>query len=281
MKEVVISVKENAKPIQNASFPVVLLSPGFGIDRDLYIENITAIVQKGYIVITLSVPYDSFYTVFPNGKVVLQAERFPDDRSQIVTRMQDVHLVLDHLEKWNQEEFFNGIFDTNKIGVIGHSLGGATVFNLAAIDKRIRCAILFDASLHLIDDKIPNIPILNIRQEAASFKEYLHAIMDEEDCATSESIAKCYIEKQMNMYEHIPASSSFMKVIGANHLSFSTIGNLISDVSPDVTKTIQELTTVFLKEFLKEEQGTYSEWINGKNRPSNLVEINGSGLPVN
>ncbi|MBB2479373.1 hypothetical protein H5P36_04165 [Bacillus sp. APMAM] len=280
LREVFISVKDNATPLQNTSFPVVLLSPGFGIDRDLYIEIITAIVQKGYIVVAISVPYDSFLTVFPNGKVIKQAERFPDDQSQIVMRMDDVRLVLDCLDKWNQEEFFNGIFDTDKIGMIGHSLGGATVFNLAAIEKRVRCAILLDASLHLLDEKMPNIPILNIRQEAASFEEYLTAIMEEEDDGASEIIAKRYIEKQLDMYEHLPASSSFIKVMGAHHLSFSTIGRLISDVSPDVTISIQELTSAFLEEFLKEERGTYSERINEKNRPLNIVEINGGGFPV-
>ncbi|HWO76417.1 MAG TPA: hypothetical protein VNM69_11055 [Bacillus sp. (in: firmicutes)] len=280
MKEISISVMESAKPLQNASFPVILLSPGFGIDRDLYIEIITAIVQRGYIVVTLSVPYDSLFTVYPDGKVVLQAERFPDDQSQIFTRIEDVRFVLSYLEKWNQEEFFNGIFDINKIGLIEHSFGGATVFNVAALDKRIRCAILFGASLHLIDDKMPSIPILNIRQEAASYNEFLQAIMDVKDESTSEAIAKRYIKNQIHMYQHLHSSSSFVKILGANHMSFSTIGRLISDVSPHVTKTIQELTVAFLEEYLKEIQGTYSERYNEKRRLKNHVKIDGSGLPV-
>lgn len=61
------------------------------------------------------------------------------------------------------------------------NLGGATVFNIAAIVDRIKCAILLDASVHLVENKMPIIPILNMRQEAASYEEYLNVIMDEED----------------------------------------------------------------------------------------------------
>ncbi|MEK5175242.1 dienelactone hydrolase family protein [Heyndrickxia sp. FSL W8-0496] len=280
LKEVIISVKDHATPIPNTSFPVVLFSPGFGIDRDLYLEITTALVQKGYIVVAISVPYDSFLTVFPNGEVITQAERHPNDETQIKTRMQDVQLVVDSLEKWNQEKFFNGLFDTDKIAVLGHSLGGATVFNIAAIEERIRCAILYDASLHLIDHKMPNIPILNIRQEATSYEEYLDAILDEDDEEQSKNIAKRYIKKQMEMYEHLPKSSSFIKVIGAKHLSFSTISRLISDESPDVMKSIQELTIAFLQEFLSGNSGVYEDRINGQNRPTNCIKIDGSGLPI-
>ncbi|PKR85326.1 hypothetical protein CWO92_09025 [Heyndrickxia camelliae] len=211
---------------------------------------------------------------------ILQAERFPDDATQIATRMEDIQLVLDSLKQWNQEEFFNGIFNTNKIGVIGHSLGGATVFHLAATDKRVNCAILLDASLHVVDNKMPQVPTLNIRQEASSYIEYLNAIKDEEDNGTSEDVAKGYIEKQTEMYERLPAGSSFIKVKGAKHLSFSTIGRLISDIPSDVTATIEELIIVFLEEVLKEKQGFYSSIMNGKNRPIHAVDIDGAGLPI-
>jgi hypothetical protein len=105
--------------------------------------------------------------------------------------------------------------------------------------------------------------------------------MDEDDKSTSVAIAESYIKNQMHMYEDLPPNRSFMKVLGANHLAFSTIGRLISDVSTDVIKTIQEVVSAFLEEYLKGEQGTYSERIFDKNRPLNLVEIDGSGITIN
>lgn len=275
-----ISVLDNAMPELHRSIPVVVFSPGFGIDRDLYIETITSIVESGYAVVTVGVPYDTLFTVFPDGRVVLQAERFPSDDEQVRTRMQDIQLVIEHLRKWNEEGFLRGMFDMNRIGMMGHSLGGASVFKVAAIDDRVRCIILFDASLHLIGDKIPNIPLLNMRQEAASFPEYLETIRGEADDDTSKLIATAFIEGQSRLYDCLPSTRSFVKIVGANHLSFSTVGRLIGALPPSVTATIQRVTLAFLQEFLNDDQGAYTDLIHGVNRPSNLVEINGIGLAI-
>ena len=275
-----ISVVDNAMPELHRSIPVVIFSPGFGIDRDLYIETITSVVESGYAVVTVGVPYDSLFTVFPDGRVVLQAERFPNDDEQIRTRMQDIQLVIEHLKKWNEEGLLRGMFDMNKIGMMGHSLGGASVFKVGAVDDRVRCIILFDASLHLIGDEIPDVPLLNMRQEAASFPEYLETIRSEADDDTSELIAAAFIEGQRRLYDCLPSTGSFVKIVGANHLSFSTVGRLIGALPPSVTTAIQRVTVAFLKEFLNDEQGAYTDLIHGIHRPSNLVEINGIGLAV-
>ncbi|MBD8067848.1 alpha/beta hydrolase family protein [Bacillus sp. PS06] len=280
LNEVKTFVKEHAEPVRNISFPVLLLSPGFGIDRDLYIEVITAIVQKGYIVITVSVPYDSFLTVFTNNKIVYQAKEFPDDQTQVLTRMKDMQFVIEQLEKWNHEEYFNGLFDTSKIGALGHSLGGVSVLNLASIDNRIRCVILFDASLYLTGEKIPEIPVLNIRQEASSYDEFITMLMEEESKAVSEVIATTYIEKQLKLYEHLPVSRSFIKIIGANHLSFSTIGRFITEEPQHVMTSIQDITIAYLEEFLKGRTNIYLDKINGITRPIGVVEIDGRGLQL-
>ena len=100
-------------------------------------------------------------------------------------------------------------------------LGGVSVFKVAAIDDRVRCIILFDASLHLIGDKIPNIPLLNMRQEAASFPEYLETIRGEADDDTSELIATAFIEGQSRLYDCLPSTRSFVKIVGANLWNFN------------------------------------------------------------
>ncbi|WP_433748041.1 alpha/beta hydrolase family protein [Falsibacillus pallidus] len=268
LKEIKIPVIENAKPIKGISFPTVLLSPGFGIDRDLYMETITDLVQKGIVVVTLSVPYDSLFTIYPDNKVIPQADRFPDDRIQVNTRVGDMRLVLDYMEKWNQKGIFEGIFDLDQIGVIGHSLGGAAAFNAAAIDNRVKGAVLLDASLYLIGDATPNVPVLNLRQEAASYEEYLAVIGDNHETACS------YIMNQEKMYRLLPSESIFMKVIGANHLTFSTLGKLIFGTNRAVSIAIQEAVSTFFVGLFK------SEIKVPKIKNQNLIEINGSGHPM-
>ncbi|WP_158538430.1 alpha/beta hydrolase family protein [Falsibacillus pallidus] len=270
LNEIKIPVKENAKPVQGSSFPIVLLSPGFGIDRDLYMETMTALVQKGIVVVTLSVPYDSLFTIYPDNKVIPQADRFPDDRIQVNTRVEDICLVLDYLEKWNQRGSFEGIFDLEKIGLIGHSLGGAAVFNVAAIDNRVKGAVLLDASMHLIGDVMPNVPILNLRQEAASYEEYLTVIGDDQEKARS------YLMNQQRMYRMLQSGSLFMKVVGANHLTFSTLGTLIFGTNPVVSDAILEAVSTFFEGLFNSRIKLPGQRIKNKN----LVEINGSGHPI-
>lgn len=53
------------------------------------------------------------------------------------------------------------------------------------------------------------------------------------------AFADSYIKNQIEMYENSPTTCSFIKILGANHLSFSTIVRLVPDVSPNVTKTIR------------------------------------------
>jgi len=171
-----------------------------------------------------------------------------------------------YLERWNEDDFFYGMFDLNRIGAMGHSLGGTTVFDVAAKDKRIQCVILFDASLHLVGDQAPKIPVLSMRQE--------------ESWEWDDNIATAYIEKQKWLYDHLPLTRSFVKIIGATHLSFATVGRLIGTAPPSVTLAIQQVTIAFLNEFLKGDQGAYMKFMRGVDRPSNVVEIDRIGLPV-
>ena len=273
LEQLITPFENNATPVKNKAYPVVLLSPAFGLDRDLYVELITKIVESGYVVVTISAPYDSIYTVFPNGELIYQTESFPSLEEQIQIRVDDVQCVLAELEKWNKDSQFYGMFDLNKICGMGHSLGGATMYNLATIDSRIKCVVLLDASLHLINDNIPSVPVLNLRQEATTYKEYLEAIGSEQD---SERIATKYIENLKRLYDKLP-NKQFIKVNGAQHLSFSTFANLIGEVPLQVTTTIQSLVVHYLNQNVKGIPAVFDQYIKEE---IHFKQIDGLGNPI-
>ncbi|WP_413785529.1 hypothetical protein [Cytobacillus sp. IB215665] len=64
---------------------------------------------------------------------------------------------------WNKtDSFFRRRFDLNKIGVIGHSLGGATIYDLASRDARIKAGIILGGRLHLISHYKMGKPFISI-----------------------------------------------------------------------------------------------------------------------
>ncbi len=55
-------------------YPIIIYSPGLGLDRDLLTYNIEKLVSKGYIVITLGHIYDTYFTILPDGEIIEQSE---------------------------------------------------------------------------------------------------------------------------------------------------------------------------------------------------------------
>ncbi|MEE6208588.1 hypothetical protein U3A55_00240 [Salarchaeum sp. III] len=167
----------NDAPIKknNQVYPVILYSPGIGVDRDMYLFNINNLVLKGNIVITVGATYDTLFTIFPDEGMIYQSNvveemagtDFESLKKLIDIRVEDMSFLLDSLSVWNEtDEFFRNKFDLDSVGVIGHSLGGAAVYELAKKDARIKTGIMLDGSLHLISHKKSmDKPFLSIRQE--------------------------------------------------------------------------------------------------------------------
>lgn len=290
-----IPVVDNAPPhFKSGPLPVVIFSPGFGLDRDLYIEVITALVKAGYLVVTVGAPYDTIFTVFPDGRIVLQAESPSDKEDQtaalktlITVRFADVQLVMKHLATWNEEdERVRGKFDLDRVGLVGHSLGGATVYHVAAADTPVRCVVLLDGSLHLLDSQKVAVPLLSMRQDAASYDEFLTLMHRDSESfpevvdESKRQLARAFCDGQNQLYDDAQAIKSFVKVIGTEHMSFSTVGSLISDVHRDAIEAIQATTVAFLDEFLNGKLGSFSSFLQGVHRPVNVVEIDRDGNPV-
>lgn len=98
---------------------------------------------------TLRLPY--FQTVktvyFQSAKLTDLAER----DLHIQLWMEDTAFVLDQVEKLNREDvkaLFTGRIDTSRIGMFGHSYGGAAAAQMLLKDARIKAAIDMDGTLY-------------------------------------------------------------------------------------------------------------------------------------
>ena len=136
--------------------PILLLSPGYGIPRLYYSVIALAIASEGFMVITIDHPEDANIITYPDGHAVYNNASIPTNAAGFLpyqlTRVTDTSFLIDQLS--------NAIamgkllpqrvprrFPTNRIGMLGHSLGGATAVVAASHDPRVRAAINWDGTI--------------------------------------------------------------------------------------------------------------------------------------
>lgn len=262
-------------------YPVMIYSPAFGIERDMYLFNIGKLVQHGFIVVTVGATYESVFTVFPDGEFIKQLNVLSDIKGTdfaawenlLNTRTKDITYLLNWLPELNKNnERLKGKMNLERIGVIGHFLGGAAVFRVARKDARIKAAILLDASLHLLgENSIPiEIPFLMMRQNASNYE------MLKQD-GLSETIARDYINGQKRLAGILTGYKSFIKIHGANHITFSDVPLHFNE--PNIFAAhdvINKLTAAFLKEFVSGQDGEYTNCVRtGNHHGASIIDSDG------
>ncbi|NIJ54564.1 alpha/beta hydrolase family protein [Dyadobacter arcticus] len=148
----------NATPAgARGKWPVVLFLPGYGAARAFYTSLAVGLASHGYVVLCLDHPYEAAITQLANGKLATTIENFqpeaPDRlgfmENRLDIRVADVQFVLHQLENKNSSTntFFTSL-DLNRIGIAGHSFGGATGAAAMAHDSRIKAAVNIDGTLY-------------------------------------------------------------------------------------------------------------------------------------
>ncbi|KAF7181002.1 hypothetical protein CNMCM7691_000131 [Aspergillus felis] len=139
----------SSRRVKGPKYPLVLFSPGLGNTRLLY----SAMAQHtGYIVVTVDHPYDAGIVTFPDNTTILAANITTD--TQIVDdlniRVRDLSFVLDQLHRPSviSKLIIGQIcgLDTSKVGIYGHSLGGATAAEAMLSDSRLKGGINLDGT---------------------------------------------------------------------------------------------------------------------------------------
>jgi predicted dienelactone hydrolase len=146
---------------QHGGRPVVLYSPGLGGNRDSSTVLVEQLVSRGYVVVTIDHPHDASQVEFPDGRVEVPAmpPLTPEVAARAVTvRVADTRFVLDQLVTVNAggnpdaehrplPAGLRGALKLSRVGMFGHSLGGATAAQAMFEDRRIDAGINLDGTL--------------------------------------------------------------------------------------------------------------------------------------
>ncbi len=135
------------------SFPLLLFSHGWGNPTFLYTAELEDIVSHGYVVAAVDHPYDTTYTLFPDGDVTLFAQnRFDTETKKphgfvnyAIERVRvmgdDNKFALTEILRYANTPSLHAPFyrriNEHKIGAFGHSIGGLAAARTCQIDVRV------------------------------------------------------------------------------------------------------------------------------------------------
>jgi len=141
-------------------YPVLVFSTGFGNLPSDYTSLIEDIVSHGYVVLGITSTYSAPVVRFPDGRVAnyLAAASFPRGPRQAIqsagNRMvkvwaADIGFAIDSLAGMdsNPKSRFYGGLDLGRVGLFGHSFGGAASAEACSTDPRCKAAADIDGDL--------------------------------------------------------------------------------------------------------------------------------------
>lgn len=150
------------------NYPVLIFSHGaFGM-RKSNASTFRELASHGYIVASIDHTYHSFYTSFANGKGVpvdmkfineamgVQTDKMPLEEQFKTThdwlklRTDDIEFLIDSFKSGEfgaEGELLSGHMDMTKIGLFGHSLGGAAAAQVSRERNDISAAIDIDGTM--------------------------------------------------------------------------------------------------------------------------------------
>ncbi|WP_371648841.1 MULTISPECIES: alpha/beta hydrolase family protein [unclassified Streptomyces] len=147
-------------PTRGSRHPVLLYSPGYASDRTFNTLVVEDLVSWGYVVVTVDHPYDSGEVEFPDGRVVLTRPEEDEDTitKAVAVRAADLRFVLDRLAYLDRggnpdaqrrplPRGLSGTLDLSRVGVFGHSRGGAAAAAAMDGDPRVRAGVNLDGAV--------------------------------------------------------------------------------------------------------------------------------------
>lgn len=209
-----------------AHYPVLIFEPGMGKMPTHYTTLLEDLASHGYIVFAITPTYSANTVVFPDGRIV---EASPagnlDDASDLQAAgnqlvsvwASDVSFVMNQLDMLNTTpgNQFSGHLDLTRLGVFGHSFGGATAAQVCHQDARCKAGLDIDGDLfgNVVQTSLKK-PFMVIQHDAGTCSD--------DDCR----LFQREIESTLRM---VPPNERYsLRVKGTEHFNFSDYGAYFS-----------------------------------------------------
>ena len=207
---------------EQPSYPVVVMRPGGGALTTEFTTLAEDLASHGYFVVGFDAPYRSGTVVFPDGRVVKRTSATNpetmgrEQAQQLANRLlpmwtTDTGFLVDQLERLNASDpsgRFVGKLDVSRLGIFGHSFGGATALQFCHDDRRCKAGMNMDG-----------MPFGSVVREGAA-QPFLFLLSDHSrEMATVEG--REVVADIHAVYDHLRSSRHVVMIRGANHFTFS------------------------------------------------------------
>ncbi len=132
-------------PMSPVAHPLLMFSPAMGRIPADYTTIAEDLASYGYVVAGVTPAGGARVVVFNDGRTIygddtVDLERRGEAQRMVERWLGDIRFVLDHL--------LNGTYliDNGRIGIFGHSFGGAVATHAVAIDLRFRAGVDLDGA---------------------------------------------------------------------------------------------------------------------------------------
>ncbi|QBD76723.1 alpha/beta hydrolase [Ktedonosporobacter rubrisoli] len=141
-----------------ARYPVLIFEPGMGNIPAQYTTLIEDLASHGYIIFAINPTYSANMIVFPDGRVAEATNAGkPGDNDNLEVKgnkivsvwARDVIFTMNQLEHLNATagNMWSQHLDLTRLGIFGHSFGGATSAQVCHMDTRCKAGIDLDGTL--------------------------------------------------------------------------------------------------------------------------------------
>ena len=219
---------------QQPSYPVVIMRAGASAGVVGYSTLAEDLASHGYVVVGFDAPYRTGVVAFPDGRVMRrttennpelcaakeQAQQAGCMNTLLTAWTADIAFALDCLEQLNSADAsgrFTGRLDLTRVGVFGHSLGGATAAQFCHDDSRCKAGIDVDGQ-----------PFGSVVQSGLR-QPFMFLLSDHG--GSSDPVSRQIEANIQSIYDRLPPNGRLRIAIrGANHFLFSDDGALKSHI---------------------------------------------------